>query len=89
MKTKKNIFTTAVAIMFVIFIVATAVSLLKKYESRNADLVGLNYEQKIEKTPVPTSIPSSTPTEFKFDASTDLKKELESVDPKVLDSDFE
>ena len=28
------------------------------------------------------------PKTFKFDKSTDLKKELESVDPQVLDSDF-
>lgn len=29
-----------------------------------------------------------TPQTFKYDSSTDLERELESVDPKVLDSDF-
>lgn len=28
------------------------------------------------------------PKEFKFEASTDLKEELENVNPEVLDSDF-
>ncbi len=35
-----------------------------------------------------TQTPSPTPKTFKFDASTDLEKELESIDPKVLDSDL-
>lgn len=29
-----------------------------------------------------------TPQTFKYDSSTDLEKELESIDPKVLDSDL-
>ncbi len=29
------------------------------------------------------------PKEIKYDSSTDLKKELDSVDPKVLDEDFQ
>lgn len=37
-------------------------------------------------TPVPTP---STPKTFQFDSSTDLKMELEKVNPEVLDSDFE
>lgn len=32
---------------------------------------------------------SPTPKTFKFDSSTDLEKELESINPQVLDSDFE
>lgn len=39
--------------------------------------------------PSPTSTPAPTPKTFKFDSSTDLKKELESISPQVLDSDFE
>lgn len=33
--------------------------------------------------------PGPRPKTFKFEASTDLKKELESINPQVLDSDFE
>lgn len=32
---------------------------------------------------------SPTPQTFKYDSSTDLEKELESINPEVLDADFE
>lgn len=38
---------------------------------------------------VPVSTPAPTPKQYQFDASTDLKQELESINPLVLDSDFE
>lgn len=41
--------------------------------------------QKI--TPSPT--PTPTPIEYHFDKSTNLKKELDSINPQVLDSDFD
>jgi len=37
----------------------------------------------------PTPAPSPSPKTFQFDASTDLEKELDSINPQVLDSDFE
>ena len=40
-------------------------------------------------SPIPTLIPSPTPKTFNFDSSTDLRGELETVNPQVLDSDFE
>ncbi len=42
-------------------------------------------------TPAPseTPAPPSAPKTFKFDNSTDLKVELEKVNPQILDSDFE
>ncbi len=39
-------------------------------------------------SPSPLPSPSPTPKTFKFDSSTDLKAELEKVNPQVLDSDF-
>ena len=42
--------------------------------------------------PAPSETPSLTPDvpkTFKFDSTTDLKQELESINPQVLDSDFE
>ncbi len=44
--------------------------------------------------PTPTPLVSSTssynpPKAIQYDDSTDLKNELDSVDPQVLDSDFE
>ena len=39
--------------------------------------------------PSQTSSPISAPKQYKFDSSTDLKKELDSINPQVLESDFE
>lgn len=39
-------------------------------------------------SPVASPSPSPAPTVFKFDSSTDLKKELDNINPQVLDSDF-
>lgn len=40
-------------------------------------------------TPIPQTPSYNPPAEIKYDSSTDLKKELDSVDPKVLDEDFQ
>lgn len=37
----------------------------------------------------PTPSPASRPKQYNFDSSTDLKMELESINPQVLESDFE
>ena len=47
-----------------------------------------------QKIPIQTANPSPVPSPnapktFQFDSSTDLQAELEKVNPKVLDSDFE
>lgn len=44
---------------------------------------------QILQTESPSPSPSQTPKTFKFDSSTNLKMELEKVNPEVLDSDFE
>lgn len=41
---------------------------------------------------VATEVPNATPNApktYNFDSSTDLKQELDSINPQVLDSDFE
>ncbi len=38
--------------------------------------------------PTPTPSPSPTPIEYNFDKSTDLKTQLNSVNPEIKDSDF-
>ncbi len=40
-------------------------------------------------SPAPTPAPSHIPKTFNFDSSTDLKTELNKVDPQISDSDFE
>ncbi len=53
--------------------------------SKNSNQTGLVTPQ-MEK--VSTSVPPQAPKTFQFDRSTDLKKELDSINPQVLDSDF-
>ena len=45
--------------------------------------------QKPNAASTPTPIPPNAPKTFSFDSSTDLKMELEKVNPQILDSDFE
>ncbi len=40
-----------------------------------------------QSSPLPIQSPK-TPKVIKYDSSTDLQKELDSIDPQVLDSDF-
>ena len=48
----------------------------------------LETNQKSE--PIPSSTPNmKAPKSFTYGASTDLKAELEKVNPQILDSDFE
>ena len=51
-----------------------------------------NKQQITHQQPTPISTPVPTPNApktFNFNSSTDLKAELEKVNPQVLDSDFE
>lgn len=73
-------------------IVAIMLTLRFTHPEWKANLVSpgfpLGASQKAE--PVPSSTPNiSAPKSFTFDGSTDLKAELEKVNPQVLDSDFE
>lgn len=38
--------------------------------------------------PTPSISPTVAPKTYKFDKSTDLKKELEDINPMILESDF-
>ena len=56
--------------------------------------VNLNKEtvqnlKNVSASPIPTPLPPQAPKTFKFDSQTDLKAELEKVNPQILDSDFE
>lgn len=44
----------------------------------------------VEPTPTPKpAVVSNAPKTFNFDSSTDLKLELDKVNPQILDSDFQ
>jgi len=59
-------------------------TIVKHTVNNNGGLVG--YQPVLTQTPVLTP---NAPKTFNFDASTNLKQELDKVNPQVLDSDFE
>ncbi len=73
---KKNI--TILIFIAIIIVIFTA-------WGRNSIQPVTSEVKPLEKT-IPT--PTPRPKTFQFDGSTDLKAELEKVDPKVLDSDL-
>lgn len=75
---------TIVALMFFIFPSVFPHSMWER-SLINPGLVRTN--SQIVATPVPTSTPAP-PKQYQFDSSTDLKKELESINPQVLEADF-
>ncbi len=68
-----------------------SISIVLKSRGENS-LTGSGLPQVFSKsTPTPTVIPAppNAPKTFNFDSSTDLKAELEKINPQILDSDFE
>lgn len=67
--------------------------IFNKVANKDRGLVRSRFVQQItsqQPSPSPVPIPTpSTPKTFQFDSSTDLKMELQKVNPQVLDSDFE
>lgn len=83
-KKKLIIFITIIIIIIVIFFL-TQGGQTKVLVNPGGLLIG-----KTESfTPASTPAPPNAPKTFKFDGSTDLKMELDKVNPQVLDSDFE
>lgn len=66
-------------ILIIIAIILVVIFIFKK-ESNN--LIGPDFSTT-------TASPVSSIRQYQFDEKTDLKKELESINPQVLDSDFE
>lgn len=88
----KNIILTAVLILILVGISLTIFNKLTNNNSNGNSLLITPVLQKLTgQKASPTETPSNivAPKTFKYDSSTDLKKELESINPKVLDSDFE
>ncbi len=71
-------------IIIIIIFITFIIIIISKQEKAVNDLVNPKL-QNVESTPTP----SPTPKTFQFNSATDLEKELESIAPKVLDSDFD
>lgn len=81
--------TVTIVVIMVIVFTLQPLRLQSKLVSPTLEKVFGQKVQKVVATPSPTPAPPQTPKTFKFDSSTDLKMELEKVNPQVLDSDFE
>ena len=73
-----------IAILAVVIILVIFVLPLGK---QGTSLISPSFKKIVTESPTP--IPSPTPRQFQFDQSTDLNEELDSINPQVLDSDFE
>lgn len=75
-------------------LIITFFAIIKFVTNGNKTLVRPNLIPGVGKTAEQLAIPVPSPAynppkEIKYDSATELKKELESVNPQVLDSDFE
>lgn len=81
---KKTLLVTGVIILAVVWLLGG---------KKETGFMGPGFIQQIthsQSTPTPTPVATpNAPKTFQFDSLTDLKKELEKVNPQVLDSDFE
>lgn len=80
-------------ILFVILMVTILTIVNSVTIKSGGGLVAPGFIQQIihgRPTPAPTpEVTPNAPKTFQFDSSTDLKMELNKVNPQVLDSDFE
>lgn len=78
------------AVVAVLLLVIIILTIVKNLNNGDRSLISPAFWQKTDQsaaTPNPT--PSyNPPQEIKYDSSTDLRRELDSVNPEVLDNDF-
>jgi len=87
----KNRILTAVIVLFLVAIVWI---IMQATGSKSVSLVSPGIGKGVgsvesQSTPQPTVSSFNAPKEIKYDSSTDLQKELDSINPQVLDSDFD
>jgi len=76
----------AIIVLFIIIILI----IVKNINKTNGELTNPGLVTTTGQDTAPTTAPAyNPPKEIKYNESTDLKKELESINPEVLDSDFE
>lgn len=87
----KNNFLTFFLILLLIGVCIFVITIFfRKTDSPNLIKPQLEKVSKIVGLPkiTPSATPTPTPISYNFNKSTDLKKELESVNPQMLDIDF-
>lgn len=86
----KNIIVAVVVVLFLIAISWVVITMVNK----SGQLVSPVARSAVDQSKTaPSSVPAASafnpPKEIHYDGSIDLQKELDSVNPQVLDSDFE
>lgn len=86
----KLITITLLLILIVIFVFLGNLFLNNTRSQKLISSDGKNILQKVTGQKIaPTPTPTPTPIEFHFDKSTNLQKELDTINPDVLNSDFD
>lgn len=81
---------TLQTVLIVLLLVVALFTIVKYAINGNRTMVNPGAKQVINEQTPESSIPSyNPPKEIKYDSKTDLQKELDSVDPQVLDEDFQ
>ena len=79
--------------LFIMVAILVSLILIANYKLNNPigekGLASPNMVQNLFTKPSPTPSPSPKIKTYKFDSTTDLKKELDSINPQILDSDFQ
>lgn len=81
----KNKIVTAVLFLLFVAIIWTIVYVIA---NKGGSLMTPK-SQTSQSIPLPSASSYNPPKEIKYDSSTDLKKELENVNPQVTDDDFQ
>ncbi|MDO8576861.1 MAG: hypothetical protein Q7R82_00810 [Candidatus Daviesbacteria bacterium] len=83
-----------VMIIIVLLLVATVWIIMWVMGSKGGSLISPGLGEAVgnvvsQSTPQPSVSTFNAPKEIKYGSATDLKQELDSINPQVLDSDFE
>lgn len=70
--------------LLIILVIFSIVLVIFSVRNRKSDPIVNQYN-----SPSPSAFLDNPPKTYKFDSSTDLKRELENINPQVLESDFE
>lgn len=81
--------------VIVVFLIAFLGSIVVKSKVKNQNLISPNFVSFFNKTqqPSPATLGEAEninpPAEFKFDSNTNLKGELDTINPQVAEDDFQ
>lgn len=80
---------TIVTVGLILLLVVVSLAIFKYAAKKDPSLADPRAKSIVgQKAAQPTTPPYNPPKEIKYDSSTDLKKELEAINPEISDNDF-